>query len=225
MAALQPLRSPARRGVRAPPRPRPCPPRPPPRDHSQSARPRTSPRTSPPRMSARARAAADPGAAQPARAGHPRARPWEAPPEPQTYRRIPLPGFLLESVIISSRLLTPRDVCGPAPWGAGGRAAKVGNRKKTSPGRLSMPSSGGRARVFKMQTRVSWPSWRWEIERAGSGMEPWRKQNRSTAEQKSPGRTRGQLSSFFFFLLSSLLPSIFTFLSTSRKHFEGFPQT
>ena len=84
----------------------------------------------------------------------------------------------LESVIISSRVLTPRDVCGPAPWGAGGRAAKVGNRKKTSPGRLSMPSSGGRARVFKMQTRVSWPSWRWEIELAGLGMEPWRKQNR-----------------------------------------------
>ena len=48
MAALQPLSSPALRGVRAPPRPRPYPPRPPPRDHSQSARPRTSPRTSPP---------------------------------------------------------------------------------------------------------------------------------------------------------------------------------
>ena len=113
-----------------------------------------------------------------ARPPAPRARPWEAPPEPQTSRAIPLPGFLLESVIISSRVLTPRDVCGPAPWGAGGRAAKVGNRKKTSPGRLSMPSSGGRARVFKMQTRVSWPSWRWEIELAGLGMEPWRKQNR-----------------------------------------------
>ncbi|KAM9697552.1 uncharacterized protein ACBT57_023907 [Dama dama] len=52
-------------------------------------------------------------------------------------------------------------------------------KKKTSPGRLSMPSSGGRARVFKMQTPVSWPSWRWEMERAGLGMESWRKQSRA----------------------------------------------
>lgn len=143
-AALNPARrASARRHVPAPAAP-PAAPRPLP----ERAPARTSPRTSPPRMGARTHAAADPGAAQPAR---PATRapvgsaPGKAAKEPQTSREF-LPGFLLESVFLP--IYSPRDVCGPAPWGAGG-LLKLETEKKTSPGRLSMPSSGGRARVSK----------------------------------------------------------------------------
>lgn len=116
--------SPAELGVLAPPRPRLRPPLPPPRDHSPSARPRTCPRTAPPRAGARA--------AHSVGAGHLRARPVAGPVEPRTARERPSLARPPRSGIISSRVLAPRDLCGPAcPFGGWvGELPKFGSRKK-----------------------------------------------------------------------------------------------
>lgn len=228
MAALQPLRSPARRGVRAPPRPRPCRPA---RRPATTPRARARARALGPRPLGWARAPALPRTPAPHSPRGPatRARPWEAPlgsgqgaPNLSGNSSTWLPPRECDNFFPFTHTQGCVRTC---PLGCGWESCQSWKPKKNQSWAFEHAQLGRAREGFQNANpcqRAFMAVGDTESWFANGAME---KAEQVKCGTESPGRTRGQLPFFFFFLLSSLLPSIFTFLSTSRKHFEGFPQT